>query len=89
MTQEERFEQRIAQETAIEPQDWMPDAYRKTLIRQIGQHAHSEIVGMLPEGNWITRARQSGGVMPHFLWPVCQSNGENLQRREFSPASGV
>ena len=159
MTQEERFEQRIAQETAIEPQDWMPDAYRKTLIRQIGQHAHSEIVGMLPEGNWITRAptlrrkaillakvqdeaghglylysaaetlgcarediyqkmldgrmkyssifnyptlswadigvigwrsdRQSGGVMPNFLWPVCQSNGENLQRREFSPASGV
>ncbi|END1085944.1 TPA: 1,2-phenylacetyl-CoA epoxidase subunit PaaA [Escherichia coli] len=56
MTQEERFEQRIAQETAIEPQDWMPDAYRKTLIRQIGQHAHSEIVGMLPEGNWSTRA---------------------------------
>ena len=56
MTQEQRFEQRIAQETAIEPQDWMPDAYRKTLIRQIGQHAHSEIVGMLPEGNWITRA---------------------------------
>ena len=44
MTQEQRFEQRIAQETAIEPQDWMPDAYRKTLIRQIGQHAHSEIV---------------------------------------------
>ena len=56
MTQEQRFEQRIAQETAIEPQDWMPDAYRKTLIRQIGQHAHSEIVGMLPEGNWIARA---------------------------------
>lgn len=56
MTEEQRFEQRIAQETAIEPQDWMPDAYRKTLIRQIGQHAHSEIVGMLPEGNWITRA---------------------------------
>ncbi|AQT91415.1 TPA: 1,2-phenylacetyl-CoA epoxidase subunit A [Enterobacter roggenkampii] len=56
VTQEQRFEQRIAQETAIEPQDWMPDAYRKTLIRQIGQHAHSEIVGMLPEGNWIARA---------------------------------
>ncbi len=56
MTEEQRFDQRIAQETAIEPQDWMPDAYRKTLIRQIGQHAHSEIVGMLPEGNWITRA---------------------------------
>lgn len=56
VTEEQRFEQRIAQETAIEPQDWMPEAYRKTLIRQIGQHAHSEIVGMLPEGNWITRA---------------------------------
>ncbi|PLO22323.1 1,2-phenylacetyl-CoA epoxidase subunit A, partial [Klebsiella pneumoniae] len=56
VTEEQRFDQRIAQETAIEPQDWMPDAYRKTLIRQIGQHAHSEIVGMLPEGNWITRA---------------------------------
>ncbi|WP_214041949.1 Phenylacetic acid catabolic protein, partial [Klebsiella pneumoniae] len=56
MTEEQRFDQRIVQETAIEPQDWMPDAYCKTLIRQIGQHAHSEIVGMLPEGNWITRA---------------------------------
>ena len=56
MTEEQRFDQRIAQETAIEPQDWMPDAYRKTLIRQMGQHAHSEIVGQLPEGNWITRA---------------------------------
>jgi ring-1,2-phenylacetyl-CoA epoxidase subunit PaaA len=56
VTEEQRFDQRIAQETAIEPQDWMPEAYRKTLIRQIGQHAHSEIVGMLPEGNWITRA---------------------------------
>ncbi|MDP1684714.1 Phenylacetic acid catabolic protein, partial [Hydrogenophaga sp.] len=38
----------------IEPRDWMPDAYRKTLVRQISQHAHSEIVGMLPEGNWIS-----------------------------------
>lgn len=56
VTEEQRFEARIAQETAIEAQDWMPEAYRKTLIRQIGQHAHSEIVGMLPEGNWITRA---------------------------------
>lgn len=43
MTQEQRFEQRIAQETAIEPQDWMPEAYRKTLIRQIGQHAHLKL----------------------------------------------
>lgn len=53
---EEQFEARIANEIRIEPKDWMPDAYRKTLIRQISQHAHSEIVGMLPEGNWITRA---------------------------------
>lgn len=51
-----RFEERIAAEERIEPRDWMPDKYRKTLIRQMSQHAHSEIVGMLPEGNWITRA---------------------------------
>lgn len=56
MTEQQRFDERIAQEIAIEPQDWMPEHYRKTLIRQIGQHAHSEIVGMLPEGNWLTRA---------------------------------
>jgi ring-1,2-phenylacetyl-CoA epoxidase subunit PaaA len=52
----ERFQARIDAEERIEPKDWMPDAYRQTLIRQISQHAHSEIVGMLPEGNWITRA---------------------------------
>jgi ring-1,2-phenylacetyl-CoA epoxidase subunit PaaA len=53
---EDRFQARIDAEQKIEPKDWMPDAYRKTLVRQISQHAHSEIVGMLPEGNWITRA---------------------------------
>lgn len=51
-----RFEARVAAEERIEPNDWMPAAYRRTLTRQISQHAHSEIVGMLPEGNWITRA---------------------------------
>jgi ring-1,2-phenylacetyl-CoA epoxidase subunit PaaA len=51
-----RFEARVAHEDKVEPNDWMPDAYRRTLIRQISQHAHSEIVGMLPEGNWLTRA---------------------------------
>jgi ring-1,2-phenylacetyl-CoA epoxidase subunit PaaA len=51
-----RFEARVAAEDKIEPNDWMPEAYRRTLTRQISQHAHSEIVGMLPEGNWITRA---------------------------------
>ncbi|MDS7694601.1 1,2-phenylacetyl-CoA epoxidase subunit A [Acinetobacter soli] len=55
-TQQERFDQCIKQDSFIEPKDWMPDAYRKTLIRQIGQHGHSEVVGILPEGNWITRA---------------------------------
>ena len=51
-----RFQARVDAEERIEPNDWMPAAYRRTLIRQISQHAHSEIVGMLPEGNWITRA---------------------------------
>jgi ring-1,2-phenylacetyl-CoA epoxidase subunit PaaA len=53
---QQRFQERIDAEEKIEPKDWMPDSYRQTLIRQISQHAHSEIVGMLPEGNWITRA---------------------------------
>ena len=53
---ERRFQSRIDAEEKIEPKDWMPAAYRSTLVRQISQHAHSEIVGMLPEGNWITRA---------------------------------
>src|SRR5580658_9879349 len=51
-----QFQARIDAEERIEPNDWMPSAYRKTLTRQISQHAHSEIVGMLPEGNWISRA---------------------------------
>src|SRR4051794_13532209 len=50
------FNARIDADRKIEPKDWMPPAYRKTLVRQISQHAHSEVVGMLPEGNWITRA---------------------------------
>ena len=50
------FQDKVDQEIKIEPKDWMPEKYRQTLIRQISQHAHSEIVGMLPEGNWITRA---------------------------------
>jgi len=51
-----RFEARVTRDEKVEPNEWMPDAYRKTLIRQISQHAHSEIVGMQPEGNWLTRA---------------------------------
>jgi ring-1,2-phenylacetyl-CoA epoxidase subunit PaaA len=53
---EKLFRKKIEEEIKIEPRDWMPDLYRKTNIRQISQHAHSEVVGMLPEGNWITRA---------------------------------
>jgi ring-1,2-phenylacetyl-CoA epoxidase subunit PaaA len=57
MSDEERaFQARIDAGIKIEPKDWMPEGYRKTLIRQISQHAHSEIVGQLPEGNWVTRA---------------------------------
>ena len=56
LTFEKHFQDKIDQEIKIEPRDWMPEAYRKTNIRQISQHAHSEIVGMLPEGNWISRA---------------------------------
>lgn len=53
---EQRFEEKIARDERIEPKDWMPDAYRKNLIRQMSQHGHSEVVGMQPEGNWLTRA---------------------------------
>jgi ring-1,2-phenylacetyl-CoA epoxidase subunit PaaA len=53
---QQHFDEKVDKDITIEPRDWMPDDYRKTLIRQISQHAHSEIVGMLPEGNWITRA---------------------------------
>ena len=54
--QELRFEALVSKEERIEPRDWMPEKYRKTLIRQMSQHAHSEVIGMQPEGNWITRA---------------------------------
>jgi ring-1,2-phenylacetyl-CoA epoxidase subunit PaaA len=55
-TLEQHFDATIEADRRIEPRDWMPDPYRKTMIRQIAQHAHSEIIGMQPEGNWITRA---------------------------------
>src|SRR3954467_15889672 len=60
------FEARIARGESIEPKDWMPERYRKQLIRMMSQYAHSEIVGMLPEGNWITRApslRRKAGLL--------------------------
>jgi ring-1,2-phenylacetyl-CoA epoxidase subunit PaaA len=55
-TFEETFEETIAHDQRIEPRDWMPEAYRRTLVRQVAQHAHSEIIGMQPEGAWVTRA---------------------------------
>jgi ring-1,2-phenylacetyl-CoA epoxidase subunit PaaA len=55
-SEEQQFDDLIAADSRIEPRDWMPEAYRKTLVRQISQHAHSEIIGMQPEANWITRA---------------------------------
>ena len=54
--EEKVLQERVDAEEKIEPKDWMPDKYRKTLIRQISQHAHSEVIGMQPEGNWLTRA---------------------------------
>ena len=63
---EQKFQDKIDRDERIEPRDWMPDSYRKTLVRQISQHAHSELVGMLPEGNWISRApslRRKLGLM--------------------------
>ena len=53
---QQHFDETIERDQRVEPRDWMPDAYRKTLVRQIAQHAHSEIIGMQPEGNWLTRA---------------------------------
>jgi len=89
----EKFEQTIANEQKIEPGDWMPDAYRKNLIRQMSQHAHSEVIGMQPEGNWITRAptlrrklillakvQDEGGTWPLSL--QCNRNPWYQSRRD-------
>jgi len=56
MNLEQKFQDYVDAENKVEPKDWMPEKYRQTLIRQVSQHAHSEVVGMLPEANWITRA---------------------------------
>ncbi len=90
------FEARVAADEFIEPKDWMPEAYRRTLIRQISQHAHSEIVGMLPEGNWLTRAptlrrkavllakvQDEGG---HGLYLYCAAETLGTSREEMTEA---
>jgi ring-1,2-phenylacetyl-CoA epoxidase subunit PaaA len=90
------FETRVAADEFVEPKDWMPAAYRRTLIRQISQHAHSEIVGMLPEGNWLTRApslrrkavllakvQDEGG---HGLYLYCAAETLGASRDEMTEA---
>jgi ring-1,2-phenylacetyl-CoA epoxidase subunit PaaA len=86
------FEARIARAETIEPKDWMPDRYRKQLVRMMSQHAHSEIVGMLPEGNWITRAptlRRKMGLLAkvqdeagHGLYIYCGTETLGVDRQE-------
>jgi ring-1,2-phenylacetyl-CoA epoxidase subunit PaaA len=86
------FEARIAAGETIEPKDWMPERYRKQLIRMMSQHAHSEIVGMLPEGNWITRAptlRRKMGLLAkvqdeagHGLYIYCGAETLGVDRAE-------
>jgi len=91
-TAEREFEARIAAGETIEPKDWMPERYRKQLIRMMSQHAHSEIVGMLPEGNWITRAptlRRKMGLLAkvqdeagHGLYIYCGTETLGVDRAE-------
>lgn len=88
------FDEKIRQEIKIEPRDWMPPEYRKTLIRQISQHAHSEIVGMLPEANWISRAptlrrkciliAKVQDEAGHGLYLYCAAETLNISREEMT-----
>ena len=93
------FEARIARGESIEPKDWMPERYRKQLIRMMAQHAHSEVVGMLPEGNWITRApslrrkmtliakvQDEGG---HGLYIYCGTETLGVDRHETDAVAAV
>jgi ring-1,2-phenylacetyl-CoA epoxidase subunit PaaA len=90
----EIFNDKLEREIKIEPRDWMPDEYRKALIRQISQHAHSEIVGMLPEANWITRApslRRKATLLAkvqdeagHGLYLYCAAETLNITREEMT-----
>jgi ring-1,2-phenylacetyl-CoA epoxidase subunit PaaA len=90
----QHFQYKIDQEIRIEPKDWMPDDYRKMLIRQISQHAHSEIVGMLPEANWITRApslKRKATLLAkvqdeagHGLYLYCAVETLNISREEMT-----
>ena len=90
---QKNFQDKIDQDIKIEPRDWMPEDYRKTLIRQISQHAHSEVVGMLPEGNWITRApnlRRKAVLLAKvqdeaghglYLYSACETLGADREKK--------
>lgn len=90
--EKQQFEDKLQNDIQIEPKDWMPTDYRKTLIRQISQHAHSEIVGMLPEANWISRAptlRRKATLIAkvqdeagHGLYLYCAAETLNITREE-------
>ena len=90
------FEARVAADAFIEPKDWMPEAYRRTLVRQISQHAHSEIVGMLPEGAWLTRApslRRKAVLLAkvqdeagHGLYLYCAAETLGVSREQMTEA---
>ncbi len=96
----EHFEARIAQGEKIEPKDWMPERYRKQLIRMMSQHAHSEVVGMLPEGNWITRAPnlrrkmallakvQDEGGHGHYIYSAAETLGTSREEMEAQLLAG-
>src|SRR5439155_20481047 len=91
-----QFDELVEVDQRIEPRDWMPDAYRRNLIRQIAQHAHSEIIGMQPEGNWITRApslRRKAILMAkvqdeagHGLYLYCAAETLGTSREEMFEA---
>src|SRR5882762_5209732 len=95
---ERDFDETIASQQRVEPRDWMPDGYRKTLIRQIAQHAHSEIIGMQPEGNWLTRApslRRKAILLAkvqdeagHGLYLYSATETLGISRRELTQAAG-
>jgi len=99
--QEARFQARVDAELKVEPNDWMPEQYRRTLLRQIAQHAHSEIVGMLPEGNWITRAPslkrkaallakvQDEGGHGAYLYAAAETLGASREEMEDQLLSGA
>ena len=99
--QEARFQARVDAELKVEPNDWMPEQYRRTLLRQIAQHAHSEIVGMLPEGNWITRAPslkrkaallakvQDEGSHGAYLYAAAETLGASREEMEDQLLSGA